>query len=78
MARTTPTLSCTAVVAEVEAESVALMIGEAHGMDTSDYTVPYVSSWAESVADKNPVEVIQATGERVRSVTHEVLDAGRT
>lgn len=61
-------------IAEVEAESVALMIGAAHGVDTSDYTVPYVSSWAESVPGKTPVEVIQATAERVRATAVQVLD----
>src|SRR5699024_11830763 len=30
-------------IGEVEAESVALMVGAAHGMDTSGYTVPYRS-----------------------------------
>jgi hypothetical protein len=33
-------------IGEVEAESVALMIGAAHGMDTSSYTIPYVSGRA--------------------------------
>ena len=61
-------------VAEVEAESVALMIGAAHGMDTRDYTVPYVSSWADSVSGKSPVEVVKATAERVRAAAIEVLD----
>ena len=61
-------------IAEVEAESAALMVGAAHGMDTSAYTVPYVSSWAESVPDKNPVEVVQATADRVRAAAVEVLD----
>ena len=61
-------------IAEVEAESVALMVGAAHGMDTSVYTVPYVSSWAESVPGKNPVEVVQATADRVRAAAVAVLD----
>lgn len=61
-------------IAEVEAESVALMVGAAHGMDTSAYTVPYVSSWAASVPGKNPVEVVQATADRVRAAAVEVLD----
>ncbi|TFC86335.1 ArdC family protein [Cryobacterium sp. TMT4-31] len=61
-------------VSEVEAESVALMIGAAHGMDTSDYTIPYVSAWASSVPDKTETEVIQATGERVRRVAVAILD----
>ncbi|WP_411700484.1 ArdC family protein [Conyzicola sp.] len=61
-------------VAEVEAESVALMVGAAHGMDTSEYTIPYVSTWAASVADKTVAEVIQATGERVRRAAVSILD----
>ena len=61
-------------VAEVEAESVALMIGASHGLDTSAYTVPYVSSWAGSVPGKEPLEVVQATAERVRSTAIAVLD----
>ena len=54
-------------VAEVEAESIALMVGAAHGLDTSAYTIPYVSTWAASVPGKTPVEVVQATAERVRA-----------
>ncbi|GAB3058088.1 hypothetical protein GCM10027079_24840 [Sediminivirga luteola] len=41
-------------IGEVEAESVALMIGAAHGMDTSGYTIPYVSTWAARVDAKSP------------------------
>jgi hypothetical protein len=59
---------------EVEAESVALMIGAAHGMDTSDYTIPYVSAWASSVPDRTPAEVTQETGERVRRAAAVILD----
>lgn len=62
-------------VGEVEAESVALMIGAAHGMDTAAYTIPYVSGWAGTVADKDPAEVVQATGERVRKAAVAILDA---
>ena len=61
-------------IGEVEAESVALMIGAAHGMDTSGYTVPYVSGWASSVKDTSPVEAVKATGERVRRTALGVLD----
>jgi antirestriction protein ArdC len=61
-------------IAEVEAESVALMIGAAHGLDTSSYTVPYVSTWASSVPGKTPVEVVQSTAERVRSTAVGILD----
>ena len=60
-------------VAEVEAESVALMVGAAHGLDTSSYTVPYVSTWAASVPGKTPVEVVQSTAERVRATALGIL-----
>ena len=56
-------------------EHLALMIGAAHGMDTSTYTIPYVSGWAGTVKDKSPAEVVQATGERVRKTAGAILDA---
>ena len=61
-------------IAEVEAESVALMVGAAHGLDTSSYTVAYVSSWASSVPGRSPVEVVHATAERVRNAAVGILD----
>lgn len=61
-------------ISEVEAESVALMIGAAHGMDTSSYTIPYVTSWAAQANGKEPAEIVKATGERVRATTLKVLD----
>jgi hypothetical protein len=61
-------------IAEVEAESVALMVGAAHGLDTTSYTVPYVSTWAASVPGKSHVEVVKATAERVRSTALGILD----
>jgi hypothetical protein len=61
-------------VAEVEAESVALMLFAAHQMDSSPYTVPYVATWASSVPGKDPVEVIAATAERVRTTALAILD----
>lgn len=61
-------------MAEVEAESVALMVAAAHGLDTTSYTVPYVSSWASSIPGQSPVEVVQATADRVRKAAVTVLD----
>lgn len=61
-------------IGEVEAESVALMVSAAHGMDTSAYTIPYVAGWAMAADGKNPVQVVQATAERVRKVAVEILD----
>ena len=61
-------------IGEVEAESIALMVGAAHGMDTSVYTIPYVSAWAARVDGKEPVEIVKATGERVRATALRILD----
>jgi hypothetical protein len=61
-------------IGEVEAESVALMIGAAHSLDTSGYTIPYVASWASAVEGKTATEVVQATGERVRATAVTILD----
>lgn len=61
-------------IGEVEAESVALMVGAAHGMDTTGYTIPYVAGWAANVDGKEPVEVVKATGERVRKTAAGILD----
>ena len=61
-------------IAEVEAESFALMIGAAHDLDTASYTIPYVTSWASSVPGKTPVEVVQATADRVRTTAVSILD----
>lgn len=61
-------------IAEVEAESVALMVGAAHGLSTDDYTIPYVASWASSVPGKTPVDVVQSTADRVRGAAVTILD----
>ncbi|WP_307854150.1 hypothetical protein [Nocardioides palaemonis] len=60
--------------AEVEAESVALMIAAGHGLDTTSYTVPYVATWATTVPSKEPAEVTQATAERVRRTALGILE----
>jgi hypothetical protein len=61
-------------VAEVEAESVALMIYAAHHMDSSAYSVPYVSTWASQVPGREPLEVVAATANRVRKTSLAILD----
>ncbi|ACZ31357.1 hypothetical protein Xcel_2341 [Xylanimonas cellulosilytica DSM 15894] len=50
------------------------MVGAAHGLDTSTYTVPYVTTWASSVEGKTPVEVIIETADRVRKTAVTILD----
>ena len=59
-------------VLEVEAESVAHLIGAAHGMDTSSYTLPYVATWAGGT---DPAATVRATAERVVRTARTILDA---
>ena len=56
--------------AEIEAESVAFVIAAAHGLDSSSYTVPYVTGWASADLD-----LIRGTAERVLSAARQVLAA---
>lgn len=58
-------------VLEVEAESVAYLIGAAHGMDTTGYTLPYVATWAGGT---DPAATVRATAERVVCTARSVLD----
>ena len=56
-------------VAEVEVESVAYIVCDALGLDTSDYSFAYVARWADG-----DVEKIKATGERVVTCATSILD----
>ncbi|MER6936256.1 ArdC family protein [Nocardioides sp. NPDC127514] len=61
-------------IKEVEAEGVSMMITGAHGMDSSQYTVPYVSTWASQVPGTDPVQVVQDTAARVRFAAISILN----
>jgi antirestriction protein ArdC len=54
--------------AEVEAESVAFVVTAAHGLDSHDYTVPYVTGWAGG-----DLTLVQQTAERVLSTARIIL-----
>ena len=56
--------------AEVEAESVAYLVTTAHGLDPADYTVPYVTGWADG-----QVGLVLDTAERVLSTAGTILAA---
>ncbi len=58
-------------VLEVEAESVAYLIGAAHGMDTTGYTLPYVTTWA---GGKDPAATVRATAARVVRTSRTILE----
>jgi hypothetical protein len=55
-------------VAEVEAESVAFVVSSGLGLDTSDYSFPYVARWSGGNA-----EVVAATAERVIGAARDIL-----
>jgi DNA primase len=55
-------------VVEVEAESVAYVVCSALGVDSSDYSLPYVASWSGGDLDK-----VAATAERVVRCAHRIL-----
>ncbi|MFI8526287.1 ArdC-like ssDNA-binding domain-containing protein [Promicromonospora sukumoe] len=61
-------------IAEVEAESFALMVAASHGMNTEQYTVPYVATWASRVPGQDPVTTIQKTATRVRTAALQALE----
>ncbi|MFE6645029.1 ArdC-like ssDNA-binding domain-containing protein [Nocardioides sp. NPDC057772] len=65
-------------VREAEAQGTSLMVLAAHGLDTTDFTVPYVSYWATTVPGVSPVDVVQATAERVRRTALGILDGLET
>ena len=55
-------------VAEVEAESVAYIVSEVHGLPTETYSVPYVAGWSNG-----KTEVIAATADRVLKTAKAIL-----
>jgi antirestriction protein ArdC len=57
-------------VAEVEAESVAHIVAQVHGLATEDYSVPYVAGWSNG-----KTEVIAATADRVLKCAKQILSA---
>lgn len=61
-------------IREVEAESVSLMVAAAHGLDTSGFTIPYISTWANTVPGRDPVQVVHQTADRVRNTAVAILD----
>ena len=55
-------------VAEVEVESVAYIVCDALGLDSGDYSFPYITRWAEGSE-----ELVKETAERVIGCAKEIL-----
>lgn len=62
-------------VLEVAAESVAYVVLQAHGVDSSRYSFNYVAGWAtQTAADAAAIDqVVRATGDRVIAAAHRIL-----
>ena len=56
---------------EVEAESVAFIVADAHGMATDDYSFPYVAAWA----GEDGAKAVRATASRVASAAQSIIEA---
>ena len=57
---------------EVEAESVAFLVSAAHGLDTSNYTFPYVGGW---MPRKDNLETtLRTTAAKVLGTAHGILE----
>jgi hypothetical protein len=56
---------------EVEAESVAFIVADSHGMATDDCTFPYVTGWA----GQDGATAVRATASRVASAARSIINA---
>lgn len=56
---------------EVEAESVAFIVADAHGMGTGEYSFPYVTAWAGDDGTK----AVRTTASRVASAARSIIEA---
>jgi DNA primase len=54
-------------IAEVEAESVAFIVGNVHGLVTDAYSMPYVAGWGKDAS------VVAATATRVIKTSRDIL-----
>jgi len=57
--------------AEVEAESVAYLLGSIHGINVDDFSFPYVAGW---LGRHDPGIILEATGKRVLATAHDILE----
>lgn len=64
-------------VREVEAESVAHLVLATHGVETGDYSFPYVATWAHPLAAVEHVpiiDIVARTGTRVVQAAAQIID----
>ena len=57
---------------EVHAESVAFMVAEKFGMDTSDYSFPYIASWSEGKQKDQLMRALDEIQDAAKAITSAV------
>ncbi len=57
---------------EVHAESVAFMVAERFGMDTSDYSFPYIASWSEGKQKDQLMRALDEIQDAAKAITSAV------
>lgn len=61
---------------EVEAESVAYIVSNVFGLDTSGYSFPYVATWATAdKTERNALSIVAKSGKRIVDAVNVILDA---
>jgi hypothetical protein len=56
-------------IKEIEAESVAFVVAQVHGMPTDSYSFPYVAGWAGDAG----AELVRSTAARVAQAAREII-----
>ena len=57
---------------EVQAESVAFMVAERLGIDTSEYSFPYIASWSDGKQLKQLKSALQEIQEAAKKISYEI------
>lgn len=57
---------------EVQAESVAFMVAERFGIDTSEYSFPYIASWSDGKQLEQPKSALQEIQEAAKKISSEI------
>lgn len=73
-----PGAQCQRALQEVEAEWVAFMVCDAAGLDTSDYTVPYIAGWGSWTDEAGIRQAIAGAADRSRTAAGRILDGFQT
>lgn len=62
---------------EVEAESVAMIVSEQWGIDTSDMSVPYIAGWLQDIPEDQRSTAVHRAGDQIVTGAHLLVTASR-